>query len=134
MIHATSARKLEKLLLAGTGIVFGSIALVAIVLPHRVAAEYGFVLGTVDAMNEFRAVYTGFWLALAAIYLTAARRSDVPVLGFLGAIALLLQALGRLFSLALDGAPSERFVAAFVLELVAGATLLALRSVKGAEA
>jgi uncharacterized RDD family membrane protein YckC len=118
------ALELRRLILAGSGLVFSSIAVLALGMPHPVAAEYGFKLDSVDAMNEFRAVYTGFWLALGALYFTAARRVELTVLSALGGGALLLQALGRALSLAIDGVPSARFVGALALEAIAGAIVL----------
>jgi hypothetical protein len=118
---------LRRLVLAGSGAVFALIAVAAIVRPSLVAARYGLTLDGVEAMNEFRAVFVGFWLALAAMMLTAARRPSLGVLGDLCGLALLLQAAGRLLSVALDGVPRTQFVAAMIGEAVAGAIVLAAR-------
>jgi hypothetical protein len=116
---------IRRLFLAGSGLTFGAIAVLAVIAPDQVAAAYGFTLGSVDARHQFRAVFVGFWLALALWMMTAARRGADRRLQDLAGAAILLQALARLMSLALDGWPSERFVLATLGELLtAGAILL----------
>jgi hypothetical protein len=78
-------------------------------------------------MNEFRAVFTGFWLGLAALMITAARRPENVVLGDLCGLALALQAGGRLLSVVLDGVPRSDWIVIMVGEAIAGATVLILR-------
>jgi hypothetical protein len=117
---------LRRILLAGSGVVFAVIAVAAVVWPHAVAARYGLKLDG-EAMNEFRAVFTGFWLGLAAMLFTAARRPELVILGDLCGLALLLQAMGRLLSVVLDGAPRADFVAAMIGEALTGAIVLAIR-------
>ena len=99
---------LRRLVLGGSGVLFGVIALFAIVAPRAVAARYAYGLDSVDSFNEFRAIFVGFWLALAAMMITAARRPDVRLLGDLCGWALVLQAAGRALSVALDGVPTVR--------------------------
>jgi hypothetical protein len=118
---------LRRLVLAGSGAVFALIALAAIVEPRLVAARYGLTLDGVEAMNEFRAVFIGFWLALAVALFTAARRPSLVVLGDFCGLALLLQAAGRLLSVALDGVPRAEFLVVMVGEALAGITVLAAR-------
>ena len=118
---------LRRLVLAGSGVIFALIALAAVAKPHLVAARYGLTLDGVEAMNEFRAVFVGFWLALAAMLVTAARRPALVVLGDLCGLALLLQALGRILSVAVDGVPRTDFLAAMIGEGVAGILVLAAR-------
>ncbi len=120
--------------LASSGIVFATIGLLALALPVPVARAYGFVLPSVDAFNEFRAIYTGFWLALGAAMVTAARRPDVPLLGDLCGLMLLLQAGGRAASLALDGVPAPQFVGAMIGEALAAAAILVAPRVRRAAA
>jgi hypothetical protein len=119
---------LRRVLLAACGVVFGSIALAAIGWPHVVAARYGLHVDGVEAMNEFRAVFSGFWLALAVLFIVAARRPEITLLGDLGGLALVLQAGGRLLSMVVDGRPRIEFVVAMVGEALAGAAILLLRS------
>jgi hypothetical protein len=118
----------RRLVLTTSALTFSTIGLLAVCAPQAVAKQYGFTLDHVDAFNEFRAVYVGFWLALGATMLTAARRVDLIVLGDLCALMLLLQASGRALSFVLDGYPSWPFVAAFFAELTGGATILLMRS------
>ena len=47
-------------------------------------------------LNEFRAVYVGMWLAMAAILVLAFRRVEEPLLGDVAALLILGQTLGRL--------------------------------------
>lgn len=121
---------LRRVTLAGSGAVFGAIALAAIGWPHVVAARYGLHLDGVEAMNEFRAIFTGFWLALAVLFIVAARRPEMTLLGDLGGLALVLQAGGRLLSLVVDGRPRTEFVVAMIGEALAGAVVLLTRSPK----
>jgi hypothetical protein len=117
----------RRMVLAGSGLTFGVIALLGIVAPRAVARQYGFELGGVEAYNQFHAVFTGFWAWLAIGMVTAARRTDVPLLGDLFGLMLVLQAGGRALSFAVDGLPSWLFVIAFFAELASGVTILALR-------
>lgn len=110
--------------LAGSGLTFLCIALAALAFPRAVAAQYGYPLDRPEAFNEFRAVFTGFWLGLAAAMLTAARKPELPLLGDLCGLMIGLQGLGRVLSLALDGFSSARFAAAAALELGTAALIL----------
>ncbi|HTQ48090.1 MAG TPA: DUF4345 family protein [Polyangiaceae bacterium] len=117
-------QNLRRLVLAGSGLTFGTIAIAAVVWPRTVAVQYGLHLDGVDAFNEFRAVFVGFWLALATSMIVAARRPALSTLGDLCGIALVLQAMGRLPSVAVDGRPSVPFLGAMVGEALAGAVVL----------
>jgi hypothetical protein len=124
-----SALQLRRLALAGSGLTFGSIGLAAIVAPHTVARLYGLSLNGVDGLAETRAVFTGFWLSLTVAMITAARRPEHTLLGDLCGLMILLQALGRVLSLVLDGRPSLPFVGAMLGELTTAALILAPRFV-----
>ena len=117
----------RRLVLGGSGLIFPGIALAALFAPHFVARQYGLTVEGPDALNQFRAVFIGFWCGLGALMLTAARRTDLPLLGDLCGVLLVCQALGRLLSLGLDGMPDLRFVGAMVLELSSGIVVLAAR-------
>lgn len=114
----------RRLCLAGAGMTFGVIALVAIAFPHAVANAYGLTLDRVEGMNEFRAIFTGFWLSLALAMITAARRPELPLLGDLCAAMLLFQALGRALSVALDGRPPLLFLGALAGEALTALAIL----------
>ena len=88
---------LRRLALAGSGATFGFIALASIIAPSAGAARYAYTVGTADAYNEFHAVFTGFWLGLSALMITAARRPDDQRLGDLCSLAIGLQATARFF-------------------------------------
>lgn len=117
---------LRFLTLAGCAALFPSIALLSLVWPHQVAAAYGFELTSADAFNQFRAVVLGFWCGLGVLFGLAARRPDVPLLAFVGGAAITLQAVARFASVALDGMPHWRFLAAAVGELGTGVFLVAV--------
>ncbi len=119
-------RAVRRLVLVGSGLLFPAVAILSLVAPHAVAAQYAVTLDSVDASNQFRAVYFGFWIGLGVLMITAAVRDDLPVLGRLAAVLLLSQAAGRALSLVLDGLPSGRFAGAMVLEAVAGIALMAV--------
>ena len=118
----------RRLVLASSGALFALIALSAVLWPRVVAAQYAYGLDSVDAFNQFRAIFVGFWSALAMIMITAARRPELGVLGDLCGWALVLQAAGRAASFALDGRPSAPFIGAFALELTGGVLVLLARS------
>jgi hypothetical protein len=103
--------------LIGSGLTFGSIGLLAIVIPHTVASAYALSPLGNDGMNELRAVYSGFWIGLAVLYFRSVRSAE---LAKIAGLFLLLQASGRVLSLAVDGIPSAHFLAALVLEMIAG--------------
>lgn len=94
------------------------------------AAGLGYTLDNVDALNEFRAIYVGLWLATAALLIIALRRIDEPLLGDVAAMLVLGQTGGRLLSLLLDGTPSMRIWPFFILEAIGGLVLLIVRPSK----
>src|SRR5690349_973030 len=114
---------LRRIVLAGSGATFAIIAALAVVFPHQVAARYGMHLDF-ETMNEFRAVFMGFWIGLAAMMITAAKRPEETLLGDLCGLALLLQTGGRLVSVCLDGVPQLPLLLAMIGEAIAGAIVL----------
>lgn len=116
--------RLRQLALVASGLTFLVIALVGLVAPPLVAAQYAWSFDAPGAWNQFRAVFLGFWLGLAALQLTAARRLDDVLLGDLCGVVIGLQASARLLSVALDGVPPLNFVGAMVLELAIAAAIL----------
>jgi hypothetical protein len=114
----------RRIALAGSGLTFLGIALFALAAPRLVAAQYGYPLDRPEAFNEFRAVFTGFWLGLAVALFTAARRPELTLLGDLCGVMIGLQACGRLVSFALDGFSGARFAVAAALELGTAAVIL----------
>jgi hypothetical protein len=124
MTSTTARVGLRRLGLAGSGLTFGVIALLSLITPEKVAAQYAFTLGSPDAWNEFHAIFTGFWLGLCAIMLVAARRVEQRLLGDLAGMAIGLQALGRLLAILAHGTPSGSFTSAMVGELITSALIL----------
>lgn len=117
----------RQIALAIAGLTFLVIAILSLFIPRVVATAYGYSLDSVDAFNEFRAIFMGFWTGLAVLLLTAAKQADNTQLGNLGGWMILLQALGRLSSFLLDGVPSARFEFAFILELTLSLLILFFR-------
>ncbi len=117
----------RRILLALVALVFAAIAVGSLVVPHEMAKGLGYTLANTDALNEFRAIYVGLWLATAAIFALAARRVENALLGDVCALLLLGQVAGRVASLLIDGAPSERIWPIFAVELIGGLALLAVR-------
>lgn len=115
---------LRRLGLAGSGLTFGFIAFASIIAPEKIAAQYAYTVGTPEAFNEFHAVFTGFWLGLSVWMLTAARRWDDRRLGDLAGLAIGLQALARLLSIVMHGAPSASFTSAMIGEMVTALLIL----------
>jgi hypothetical protein len=119
--------RIRQILLGLTAAVFASIAVASLLAPHKMAEGLGYTLGSVDALNEFRAIYVGLWLATAALLVIALRRIQEPLLGDLCALLVLGQTGGRVLSLLLDGMPSAKVWPIFVLEAIGGLALLIVR-------
>jgi len=118
---------MRRIILALTALVFAAVAIGSLVAPQKLAEGFGQTLANTDALSEFRAVYVGLRLAMAAVFALAARRVDHALLGDLCALLLLGQVAGRVASLVLDGPPSGRIWPMFAGELVGGVALLVIR-------
>jgi len=118
---------LRKVNLVGNGLAFLFIAGYVLFNTEKAAYLYGYTLNGADGYNEFRAVYIGFWLGLTILFFAAAWKINVPILGDIAALMVLLQALGRLLSFLMDGKPSERFIIVFFLELTSSVFGLLMR-------
>ena len=122
------ATAIRKLILIGDGLAFGGIALGALFSVNTFVKFYGYTLPLgVDGLNEFRAVYIGFWLGLTLLFFTAVKKYDLAILGDMALLMVLLQSIGRLISFVLDGIPSWMFVTFFVLELTSSVIALLIR-------
>jgi di/tricarboxylate transporter len=117
----------RRALLVLAGLVFVGIALASLLAPHEMADGLGYSLASTDALNEFRAVYVGLWLATAVLFFTAAWRADQALLGDMAALLILGQVFGRVLSLALDGSPSARIWPMFFVEAIGGLAILFVR-------
>jgi hypothetical protein len=122
MLHSNGFRRFA---LRAAAAVFVLVAAQSTIWPEQLFL--GERLDTVDARNEFRAIYLGLWLATAVLLWTAARRVEEPLLGDLGALLILGQVFGRLVSLALDGLPGPRTWSIGALELVGGLAIALVR-------
>jgi hypothetical protein len=118
---------LRKVNLIGNGLAFLFIAGYVFFNIQKAAYIYGYTLNGVDGHNEFRAVYMGFWIGLTILFFAAAWKINVPILGDIAVIMVLLQALGRVLSFLMDGKPSERFIIVFFLELTSSVFGLLMR-------
>lgn len=117
--------QLRRLALLLSGLTFAVIALASLVAPRLVAPQYAFSLEAPGALNQFRAVFTGFWAGLAWLMLSSARSRELERTGTFAGILIGLQALARVASLVLDGVPPPTFLAATGAELVTAALILA---------
>ena len=117
----------RRIVLALVGIVFLAIAAASLVAPAAMAEPLGYRLDSVNAYNEFRAIYVGLWLAHAVLFAWAAWRIERRELGDVGALLLAGQVVGRLLSLALDGMPDARLLPAAIAELVGAVLIWLLR-------
>lgn len=106
----------RRIILALTALVFAAVAVGSLLAPHEMAEGLGYTLASSDALNEFRAIYVGLWLATASIFALASRRVENALLGDLCALLLIGQVAGRMASLVLDGPPSERIWPMFAAE------------------
>jgi hypothetical protein len=118
---------LRKINLVGIGLTFLFIAGYVLFNIEKAAYIYGYTLNGVDGHNEFRAVYMGFWIGLTVLCFVAARKIEMPILGDIAALMVLLQALGRLLSFMLDGKPSKLFIVVFFLEFASSVFGLLMR-------
>jgi hypothetical protein len=119
--------RLRQLMLGLAALVFLGIAVASVIRPHYMAEGLGYRLESVDALNEFRAIYVGLWSATAFFLVVAARRVREALLGDLAAVMILGQVVGRILSLVLDGTPSAKIWPFFLLELLGGLALLLVR-------
>ena len=123
------ARRLEarRIVLALTGLVFLFIAGASLLNPHAMARPLGYTLENTTALNEFRAIYVGLWLAHVVIFFWAAWRVDVVYLGDVAGLLLLGQVIGRALSLAIDGIPEMSIAPAATAEALGTILVFALR-------
>jgi len=124
VLRSDTARRIVLILPA---LAFLRVAVGALVAPQTMASQFHLRLDHVDALNEYRAVYVGLWLAQAVIFGWAVRDVRRVWLGDLGALLVLGQVVGRLVSFVLDGLPSAQVWPTFAAELVAGVALIVVR-------
>lgn len=121
------ANSIRRILLLGNGLTFLLIAVYVFFVADKAAYLYGYTLNGVDGLNEFRAVYMGFWIGLTILFFAAAWKIEFALLGDLALTMVLMQSLGRLLSFIKDGRPSTRFILVFFLEIVTSLAGLLIR-------
>lgn len=119
--------ELRRIVLVLTGLVFLVIATASSLAPQFMAEPLGYALDNPSALNEFRAIYVGLWLAHTVIFFWAAWRSDLLYLGDVAGILLLGQVVGRVFSLAVDGLPDLSILPPAAAELIGFVLIFAFR-------
>jgi hypothetical protein len=102
-------------------------ALSALLDPDRMATRLGMLIVGVNGYSQFYAIYVGVRLATAGLALLAARHGDQPLLGDITALFVLAQPAGRLIAAFAIGLPQGFLLVLCGLEVLCGATLLALR-------
>lgn len=117
-------RRVVLYLIAG---VFFFIAMASLVMPNEMAKPLGYELISLNALNEFRAIYVGLWLAHVLIFVIAARNIHQVILGDVCGILVAGQVVGRLISLAIDGVPSVDLFPVATAEALGAIILFALR-------
>lgn len=117
----------RQILLAATGGIFGFFAIWAMIKPEMLAAALGYELKTKNSFNEFHAIYVGLFIAQALLCALAFIRIEDAIFGDLVAIFLLAQPFGRLIAVLRRGFPSGFLLMLFVMELIGGIVLLAVR-------
>ena len=115
--------------LYGAGLMMLVVGALHLLAPQMMMKEPGIVLDTVNHLHVVRAAYGGAYLGIAALFLLGARRvidtrsALLAVMAIFGGFA-----LGRLFSLAMDGMPVPLYLGVLGAELFfAACALLALR-------
>ncbi len=124
MIESDIARQV---LLCLTALTFLVLAIRTVLLPEKVAAELGYGLNRPNGHSELFAIYFGLWLAIAALAILATVRVEVALLGDIVAALVLAQPVGRSVAVVRYGMPRGLLLGFFVLEIVGGLLLLAIR-------
>lgn len=104
--------------LLGAGLMMLVVGALHLLAPQMMMQEPGIVLSTVNHMHVIRAAYGGAYLGIAALFLLAAvgrvdrRTGLMAVLVIFGGFA-----LGRVFSLVLDGWPVPLYLGVLAAEV-----------------
>lgn len=122
--------KVGTIALAGAGAVMLLVGTLHLVAPQVMMEAPAIELTTVNHLHLIRAALGGAFIGIAALFLLGLVRERMRAFALLS-IAVLFSgfAFGRLFSLALDGAPAGMFLGILAFELVfAGLAFAALRA------
>lgn len=123
----------RKILLVLAGVEIFGVGLVYLIAPQVMAASNGMELRGVNEWHAMRAAYGGVFVAFGALFGAGAfsaalrRPALVAVATFMGGFA-----LGRIASIAVDGAPAPAFYGALASEIIFSAgALIALSKREG---
>jgi hypothetical protein len=124
---------LTRFTLFGAGLMMLVVGALHLLDPQMMMREPGIVLSSTNHFHVVRAAYGGAYLGIAALFLAGAfRRIDVRAV--LTAVVLIFGgfALGRLFSIAVDGTPVPLYLGVLSAELFfAACAVLVLRKRMG---
>lgn len=118
---------LRQVLLGGVCATFLAFSLWALVGRRSLADALGYRVSAPNGESEFGAVYIGIFSAQALLCLFAIARIRDSAIGDMVAVFLLMQPIGRLPALIRHGAPTGLMKLLFLLEVVGGSMLLAIR-------
>lgn len=79
----------RRVVLSLAALSFLVVALCSLVAPQKMAEPFGYQLTRPSALNEYRAIYVGLFLAHALVLLWAARRVEQAVLGDVAGLLIL---------------------------------------------
>ena len=117
----------RRIALSAAALVFLGIAVGSTFSPHYTARAFDYVLSTPDALSEYRAIYTGLFIAHVLVLGWAAWRVDLLYLGDAAAILILGQVAGRVLSAFVDGMPTGNVVFIGAVELAGAVAIAATR-------
>ncbi len=117
----------RRIVLTLTGLSFLAIAVGSLIAPVKMAEPLGYRLDSINALNEFRAIYVGLWLVHAGLCFWASRRIRERVLGDIAGLLVAGQVVGRLISIAIDGLPEGAMVGTAAAELAAVVLIFVFR-------
>ena len=112
------------LIVIATAVLYAGIGLLAIIAPAVMANLVGQDALSRDAANEYRAIYGGLSLAIAAMLLATLGTPTGPTVQFAVGVMLLSMMGGRVLAALIDGPPSGRMWSYAVIEAGFGIPLV----------
>ncbi len=117
----------RRIALGGAALVYLYVAVGSLLWAESFAEPFDYTLATVNAKNEWTAIYVGLWVFHAVIFTWAIVRIDLVVLGDVCGLLVLGQVAGRLLSFGLHGLPDARLLPPIIGEIVGAVLILSLR-------